>query len=119
MADAVMEFAVTHTLMGREITARVIQLPKGIQVTLSGGDLPHIGAVSIAEPDGNISTNQFPSHREGGIAAEWAAALVNAGLAPAVVAVGIHYDNLSREGIAAVVQETQAMLAEVLARLNG
>lgn len=111
-------FTVTRELMGAPITAQVLRLPVGVQVTLCGGTLPHIGAVSIAGPEGPVQTTQFPTHKDGVVGAEWAAALAEAGLRPAVVVAGIHYDGLTKAEIAEVVAVTREMLGEVLEGLQ-
>lgn len=110
-------FELTRTLFGAEITAEVLCLEQGIRVSLYGGEMPHIGAVSVVSPEGVLTTHQFPGHKEGVVSETWAAAISGAGFRPVVVEAGIHYDHLSREGIAAVVNASNQMLAEALNRL--
>ena len=112
------QFTLTRELMGAPITAHAICLPNGLQVTVYGGTLPHIGAVSAADPQGNITTQQFPTHKDGVVSEEWARALLEAGYCPAVVTAGIHYDDLSRGQIDQVVALTNEMLAELLDALG-
>lgn len=111
------QYAYEETLMGKPIRVQVLYLPAGIHVGVYGGDLPHIGAVSVADPKGQISTIQFPGHRDGAVSTRWAEALAERGKLPAVVEAGIHYDNMSREGISAVLETTEQMLQKVLAQL--
>ena len=111
-------FGLTRELMGASITARVICLRSGFQIGVYGGTLPHIGAVSVADPQGNITTQQFPAHTDGVVSERWARALSEAGYRPAVVTAGIHYDHLSRDQIAAVVEITDRMLSELLCALR-
>lgn len=111
-------FELTRNLFGAEITAEVLRLEQGLHVSLYGGELPHIGAVSVASPGGELTTHQFPGHKEGVVSENWAKALSQAGYRPAVVEAGIHYDHLSREGIAAVVELSGQMLNEVLKKLS-
>lgn len=111
-------FELRRMLYGEPITAQVLQLDEGVHVSLFGGRKPHIGAVSIADPLGACSTVRFPGHRDDAVSARWAAALSDAGYRPAVVEAGIHYDNLSRDGIAGVLAVTEEMLTEVLSRLS-
>ena len=110
-------FELRRTYRGKDITAGVIQTPHGVQVTLFGGDRPHIGAVAIVDPEGNRTLTEFPGHREGAVCDAWAAACAAAGVCPAVVTAGIHYDGISREEIAAVVAQTEALLHAVLKEL--
>lgn len=112
-------FQWTRELLGKEITAEVQCLPRGVQVSVFGGDLPHIGAVSIVSPEGTCSTVEFPGHRDGTVSRRWADALAKAGYCPAVVEAGIHYDGLSREGIAEVLALTDKMLDCILDTLSG
>ena len=111
-------FGLTRELMGASITAQVICLRPGLQIGIYGGTLPHIGAVSVADPQGNITTRQFPAHKDGVVSERWARALSEAGYRPAVVTAGIHYDHLNREQIAAVVEITDSMLSELLCALR-
>ena len=88
-------FQLTCELMGREITAEILSFGQGLHVSVYGGDLPHIGAVSIVAPDGACSTVQFPKHLDNAVSERWAKALACAGYCPAVVEAGIHYDHIS------------------------
>lgn len=112
------QFEITRQLFGLDITAHVLPLDKGLHVSLFGGELPHIGAVSIVGPAGQCSTVQFPGHRDGVISEQWAEGLVQAGYCPVVVEAGIHYDDLSRDGITAVLALTEKMLASILDTLS-
>lgn len=111
------EFCVGCTVLGAPLTARVQVIDGGVRAEVYGGTRPHIGAVSIAGPDGDIATTQFPTHRDGAVSARWAEALAAAGLRPAVVLAGIHYDGLSPEGIRQVLDASDRLLREVLAQL--
>lgn len=107
-------FQLTCELFDREITAEILCLEQGLHVSIFGGDLPHIGAVSIVALDGVCSTVQFPEHRDGAVSERWARALACAGYCPAVVEAGIHYDQISKQGIAAVLSLTDKMLDDAL-----
>ena len=110
-------FSLSVRVLGREITAYVILPDEGIHVTVCGGEKSHIGAVSVVDPDGARHDMQFPTHKDGVIASEWADALHQAGYCPVVAEAGIHYDDLSKEGIAAVVDAADQLLAQVLRKL--
>ena len=111
------ELCVTRTVLDAPLTARVQAVDGGVRAEVYGGTRPHIGAVSIAGPEGDITTTQFPTHRDGAVSARWAEALAAAGLRPAVVLAGIHYDGLSPEGISLVLADSEGLLQEVLAQL--
>ncbi len=112
------EFTVTRTLMDENLTAKILMFSTGIAVSLYGGSLPHIGAVSIVNPDGGLNTTQFPGHRDAVITEKWAEAIADEEIRPVTVAAGIHYDNLTPEEIAAVVSVTDEMLKEVLQKIK-
>lgn len=111
------ELCVTCTVLGAPLTARIQVIDGGVRAEVYGGTRPHIGAVSIAGPEGDITTTQFPTHRDGAVSARWAEALAGAGLRPAVVLAGIHYDDLSADGIRQVLDASDRLLREVLAQL--
>lgn len=111
------EFCFACTVLGAPLTARLQPLDGGMRAEIYGGTRPHIGAVSIAGPDGKVSTTQFPAHRDGVVSARWAGALAAAGYRPAVVLAGIHYDHLDRAGIDQVVQATEHLLHQALEAL--
>ncbi len=115
--DGVRKFQVSRKLMDESLTAEILILPAGVEVNLYGGCLPHIGAVSIMEPEGNLTTTQFPTHKDGVVSAKWARVIADAGFLPVTVVAGIHYDNLTKEEIAAVVKMTDEMLIEVLEKI--
>ena len=112
------QLTLRRSLMGAALTAYVTCLPAGIHVGIFGGTLPHIGAVSVVDPDGNITTQQFDHHRDGVVSERWVRALSEAGWIPAVVTAGIHYDGLTREQIAEVVALTDELLRELLEELR-
>ena len=112
------KFSLTRELMGAALTAYAVRLPEGLHVGLYGGTLPHIGAVSVVDPQGDVATQQFPTHKDGVVSEQWAKVLSEAGYRPAVIAAGIHYDGLSREQIDRVVAVTNEMLTELLDMLG-
>jgi hypothetical protein len=111
-------FSLSMTLMGEELRADVTVLPAGIQVLITGGSLPHIGAVSLVDQQGNCTTQQLPGHKDGVVSEAWAKTLGKLGLGPVAVSAGIHYDDLSREQIRSVVDATQELLRQAEARLT-
>lgn len=112
------EFSVVRIVLGEPISARVLPLDGGVRVEIYGGTRPHIGAVSVADSAGKITTTEFPGHREGVVAEQWAKALAAAGFCPAVVLAGIHYDSLDGEGVQKVMIAAKSMLADAVAQLK-
>lgn len=103
--------------LGKRITAQVLVLDTGVHVSVFGGQKPHIGAISIVDPDGNCTTQQFAGHRDGAVSEPWAQEFARAGYRPVVVEAGIHYDHLHPAQISLVLECCEQMMREVLAYL--
>lgn len=113
------EYEIKRRLFEREITARLQVTEQGISVLLTGGDLPHIGAVSVSGPEGKTDTIEFPEHREGMVSERWSRQIAALCHVPAVVQAGIHYDHASREQILDILRTVEEMLDEGLRILAG
>ena len=105
-------------VLDRQIRAELSLLDDGLSVLLVGGDKSHIGAVSVAEPDGRIQTMNFPGHRERAVAEQWAVALAQAGGRRTSVICGIHYDSLTHNGLLCVLKEVDGLLHDVIQYVN-
>ena len=92
----------TKSVLDRELHVLSYRLGEDIHISVYGGDQAHIGAVSILSEDGEIQTVCFPGHRDDAVSTLWCERLKEFGVHAAVVEAGIHYDMLSKEGIAAV-----------------
>ena len=112
-------FELTRQLFGAKITAQILCFDEGIHVSIYGGERPHIGAVTIGDQTGAARTTQFPGHKEAAVSEQWCGALLQRGFSPVVVEAGIHYDNLSKDGIQAVLACTNELLAECLRLFGG
>ena len=111
-------FTLTRDFRGRSITAAVTDTGQGVQVLLSGGDAPHIGAVGVLSPDGKIAVTEFSAHREGVLCRQWCRAFWNAGIAPAAVSAGLHYDAAAAAEIQSVMALCESLLKESIRKLN-
>lgn len=86
-----------ETLLGRPLTCTITRLDDGIHVLFTGGDLSHIGAVSVCDPGSAAQTLTMPGHKEQYISAPWAKAIADASGLRCCVVCGIHYDGASPE----------------------
>ena len=107
-------FHAARTFRGKIITADATVTDDGVQIGLFGGDRPHIGAVGILAPDGNISVTEFEGHKEGILCQNWCETLAKAGRTPAVVSAGVHYDKAGKEEIVQIVQLCRELLKDML-----
>ncbi len=103
----------TKVVFGKEIKAIVIFTDHGITAVIAGGDRAHMGAVSMVDENGKIQTTTFPTHKETIIAENWGKALYEKYQQPVLVSAGIHYDDLSKEGIMTVVETSARLLEEM------
>lgn len=101
-----------------DIELSEITVGRDLLLLITGG-VRHIGAASTAYMDGEtarVMTSAVPHHKEHtiseAIALEVAAALNRT----VTVVMGIHYDNLSKEGIAEVVRIVDERIAQFLLR---
>ncbi|MBQ9958738.1 MAG: hypothetical protein IJP01_00120 [Oscillospiraceae bacterium] len=94
-----------------------------IQVTVAGGDGPHIGCVAIGEPDerlsaaglsATVSVHNICGHRDGEIAVPIAKQLAAALRCRTVVVAGVHYNSFSPE----LLKETAAFTEQLAASLT-
>jgi hypothetical protein len=111
-------FEIHEYLYDKKITAQVTKLDCGLHVSLYGGELSHIGAVTVISPEGIVETMQFSGHKEGALAESWAKTFAEKGYFPVVMEAGIHYNNLGKAGIEEVLSLCQNMLSDVLAKLS-
>lgn len=109
---------VERTVYGRDITAEILRMDYGMQVILTGGDLAHVGAVSICGNDGNMQTITLPGHKDAVVSEKWANRLYGKIQEPVTVTAGIHYDHVSKEQIMQIVKATEQMLEEAVEMLQ-
>jgi len=101
-------------ILDRPIEITAVDTGAGISVVISGGDRGHIGAVGIATPGHEVQVITFPEHKETVIAEKWAREISGRTGEACVVSAGIHYDNINKEGIQAVLDAMDAELEKFL-----
>ena len=95
-----------------------------IVLHLSGGDRPHVGAVSLAtyvRETGCVTLSSLVSgiHKEKELTERVARDVAQALRCTAVVSAGIHYDVLDREGIATIRSLADEAARQVLTWIRG
>lgn len=106
------------SVYGYDIRAEVTLLKHDIHILLTGGSLPHTGAVSMywdGREDGAI---QPEGHREKIVTDRWSRTLSEEFHCRVTTVCGIHYDHLSKEEIRQIVSVTDEMLAEAVKRIK-
>lgn len=102
--------------LGFPIRAAAERLDDGWDVCVYGGCRTHVGAMTLAEADGTMQTLLRPEHRDDAVSKRWAQALAQAWKAPVCVRAGIHYDGITRDGIAAALSACDALLQTMIER---
>lgn len=104
-------------VLGFPLTVELIRAGPDLQVSIRGGERPHIGSVTVAA-QGNagvaLRTWHGPGHRDDVIGDAFAQALARRTGGTVCVSCGIHYDNLSRAQIETVVEQARLLLDDVL-----
>ena len=123
-----MEFKL-HTNAGQyDLTASVRLIGDDLLVAIWGGEKPHIGAVAAAHPRPSLSDPHVTSssasvicysgHKEDVLAKNAAETLAAAFNTRAVVTAGIHWDNLSQEGLREIRRNGDTIVDLVLRRIR-
>lgn len=118
-----MDFRVVTNQGEYDVEAQVLSIGEDLLVAISGGEKPHIGAVAAAQPraslkdpkvtSATVSVFCYVGHKEDSLAKNAAEKLAASFNTRVVVTAGIHWDNLSEEGIEKVIQNSR-MLVDLL-----
>ena len=124
MKETFFEVKVETNTGSFDIEAGVKRIGDDLLVAISGGEKPHIGAVSVAQsrpslknPD-NVSATAsvicFPAHKEDELAKAVSEVLSAALDTRVVVTAGIHWDNISEDGIMKVINNSKILVDLIL-----
>lgn len=124
---ATTEFKVKTNEGAYDLEASIRLIGKDLLVAIWGGEKPHIGAVSVAQPRPSLkdptmtgataSVFCFLGHKEdepAKAASEILAATLNTQV---VVTAGIHWDDISEEGIRKVIRNIQILVDLILEKI--
>ena len=122
-----MEFTVATNTGAYDIEAGVRWMGRDLLVAIWGGDTPHIGAVAAAQPRPSLKDSAVTSasasvicyvgHKEDDLAKSAAEILAAALDTRVVVAAGIHWDNLSAEGIQSIIRNSRVLIELILKKI--
>ncbi|MBY3621956.1 hypothetical protein HGO21_20750 [Acinetobacter sp. CUI P1] len=101
-----------------DIELRVTHVGRDLLLVISGG-VRHIGAASTAylnEERVDVQTSAVPHHKEHTISEDIAVRVAKALNRTVTVVMGIHYDDLSKEGIMKVVEIVNNKVNQYLAQ---
>ncbi|MEW5908842.1 MAG: hypothetical protein AB1659_03490 [Thermodesulfobacteriota bacterium] len=123
------EFVIKTQTGAYDIEAYVRRIGQDFVVAIWGGDRPHIGAVAIAQPRPSLKDPKAVSasasvicvlgHKEDELA-KAVSEILSAGLnAVVTVVAGIHWDNISAEGIRQVIKNSERLTDMILEAMMG
>ncbi len=117
-------FMVKTSTGAYDIQAEVRRIGTDLLVAIWGGEMPHIGAVAVAQPrpslrDPNVlsataSVICLPAHKEYEIAKTVAETLAAAFNTQVVVTAGIHWDDIPQAGIELVIANSKTLVSLIL-----
>ncbi len=122
-----MDFTLKTNTGNFDLEAGVKMIGPDILVAIWGGEKPHIGAVAAAHPRPSLKDPElvsatasvicFSSHKEDELvkaASEIFAAALNTRV---VVTAGIHWDDISVDGIITVIKNSELLIDQVLDKI--
>lgn len=112
------DFTICKTVFGKKIRASVKKLDCGCHVLITGGDCTHIGAVTLIGQEMDEQTIERRNHRDSAVSRKWAGEIHSRTKEPVCICCGIHYDGISKEQIARIMESLDVMLADVVTRLS-
>jgi hypothetical protein len=122
-----MEFTVATHEGFYDLEASVRLIGEDLLVAIWGGERPHIGAVSVAQPRPSLKDPEATSatasvfcllgHKEDELAKAASEVLAAALNKPVVVTAGIHWDNIEPEGIQKVISNSRILIDLILEKL--
>ena len=110
-----------------DLEASVRLIGQDMLVAIWGGEKPHIGAVAVAQPRPSLKDPEvmsatasvicLPGHKEDELAKAVSEILAAALNTPVVVTAGIHWDNISKDGIQKVTENSKILVDLILEKI--
>jgi len=123
-----MDFHIRTSRGEYDLEAVVRRIGEDLLVAISGGERPHIGAVAMAQPRPSLkdpavtsataSVFCYVGHKEDDLAKHAAEKLAASLNTRVVVTAGIHWDDLSEEGIRKVIRNNRNLLDLIVERIQ-
>ena len=123
----IVEFSVKTNQGSYDIEAYVRCVGKDLVVVIWGGERPHVGAVAIAQPRPSLKDPQVTSstasvfcilgHKEDEVAKAVSEILAASLHTTVVVTAGIHWDDITQEGLNAILENTKILVDMILDKI--
>ena len=101
------------------IKCRIIKMGNDLNITIEGGDIPHIGAVALGIPvDMPVSLLTVPGHKEDDVVLKCAKRLVKELGVTVVVTCGIHIKDITFNEINDLLTLINQMMTQIIEQLK-
>ena len=122
------DFSIQTNEGSYDIEAYVRFIGDSLLVAIWGGEKPHIGAVSVAQPRPSLKDPATTSatasvicllgHKEDSLAKAGSEILASALNTVVTMTVGIHWDNIDKEGIQKIARNAEILLDMIQDRIS-
>lgn len=102
-----------------KLSLKAVTMGQDLCVIFTGGELPHLGAVTAASKTTTPETTVFDEHKENHVTQMAAEILRKEFDGNFVVCCGIHLDNIEKQEITDVMDMSEQMIFELVRRLKG
>ncbi len=108
-----------------QISAHGQHIGNDLHVVITGGEQPHVGAVAVGsqspdEPDGiRVALITVPGHKEDVVVEKVARRLSRQLGITVLVAAGMHWDEIDKNGITQVLEHTDHLTEKILHEVRG
>ena len=123
-----MEFMLKTSEGEYDLEASVRLIGQDLLVAIWGGEKPHIGAVSVAQPRPSLKDPKvtsatasiicLPAHKEDELAKAVSEVLASVLNTQVVVTAGIHWDNISEEGIRKIIRNSEILVDLIMDKVG-
>ncbi|MEA3358783.1 MAG: hypothetical protein U9R17_05170 [Thermodesulfobacteriota bacterium] len=110
------------------LEAFIKKIGNDLLVSIWGGEIPHIGAVAVAQPRPSLKDPRirsatasvfcYPGHKEDVIAKETAERLSAALDTNVTVTAGAHWDKIDESGIKAVIESNRQLITMIIEEIE-
>lgn len=95
------------------IKLNAVEMGEDLCVIVTGGDKPHLGAVTVGSKQSEVNTFCFPHHKENLVTELLYSLITDTFDQNVVVCCGIHVDNINKEEIDTVISLCSEMIMEL------
>jgi hypothetical protein len=100
------------------LNLKAVPMGSDLCVVITGGDTPHLGAVTVVSASKEPVTEAFDEHKDDAVTKLAAEILRREFAGSFAVCCGIHLDNIEKQEIADILEMSEQMVRELCRRLG-